>query len=257
MILHSWEAFDRHVRQPGIELLGHLDRYPDSILVAGCQRSQTTAVTDILSRSFRMNFHPQSPDAERDAGLILAGFYTQPSAAYCFQTTYLNERYREYFDHSKFKLIWVIRRPVPTVRSMLHHWRSSSLNRLYASVGHDHLDKVGGADARPWSRNWVSPLKKACTSYIGKVSQTSEIYSVLGPDRMMVIDCDDIAQDPHAVFSNVFGFLQRKPSVDCVGQWRKSGSAGGGLSEPQERFIQNVCADVYETAIAQKSGAQR
>ena len=47
--LNSWAQFDRKVRFSGRKLLGELDRFKDCILVAGCQRSGTTALVPPVS----------------------------------------------------------------------------------------------------------------------------------------------------------------------------------------------------------------
>ena len=57
---------------------------------------------------------------ELDGALLLAGRRERlTTGRSCFQTTYLRERYREYFEHDGFKLVWVVREPRAAVSSLL------------------------------------------------------------------------------------------------------------------------------------------
>ena len=123
--VRNWAQFDRRVRDGDYELLATLSKFPDAVLVAGCQRSGTTVVTRILREALKMRARAITRDDELDAALILSGVVPYESASRCcFQTTYLNDHYREYFDHKNYKLIWIIRRPEAVVRSMLSVARS-------------------------------------------------------------------------------------------------------------------------------------
>jgi hypothetical protein len=118
--------------QPGQRLLAKLDDYPDAILVAGCQRSGTTALARLLKRADGMIDHAFGHDDELDGALLLAGHATRGTEGrHCFQTTYLNDRFREYFEHRAFRLIWMLREPRSVVYSMLNNWKRGALNRLF------------------------------------------------------------------------------------------------------------------------------
>ena len=132
----SWAQFDRKVRYSGHKLLAQLDMYHNSILVAGCQRSGTTALSRLITGSEGMVNFQLGKDDELDAALILSGWIPyQPIGRYCFQTTYLNDSYTEYFEHYDYKLIWVLRNPYSVVYSMLHNWKNGALNRLFHHCG--------------------------------------------------------------------------------------------------------------------------
>ena len=55
--IRSWAAFHAIVKQRDRPLLKTLDDYSDPILVAGCQRSGTTALARLLKRADGMIDH--------------------------------------------------------------------------------------------------------------------------------------------------------------------------------------------------------
>ena len=72
-----------------------------------------TAVARLLKRSTSFADHGFGHDDELDGALLLAGYVTRFSEGrHCFQTTYLGERFREYFDHDDFRLIFILREPL-------------------------------------------------------------------------------------------------------------------------------------------------
>ena len=124
----SWAKFEKQIRKRDNRLLARLDDFPGSILVAGCQRSGTTAITRILREAIGMPPFSITRDDELDGALILYGHASSEfRGRCCFQTTYVNERVTEYSEHDDFKLAWVIRNPHAVVSSMLYHWRRGAL----------------------------------------------------------------------------------------------------------------------------------
>ncbi|MEM7293150.1 MAG: sulfotransferase domain-containing protein [Pseudomonadota bacterium] len=251
MKIRRWGQFEKNIRLAGRELLSELDRYPGSVLVAGCQRSGTTVATEVVNSSGVFGSHAITQDTELDAALILSGHTSVAEGRYCFQTTYLNERFIEYFQHANFQLIWVLRQPVPVVRSMLFNWSRFSLNRLYAGVGAEHLDKVGGAEKRFWNDQYVSRLKKACASYIGKISQTQQLYDGLPGDQILVVDYDDLTgMQKDATTRRIFEFL----NLDFNASHSKifTGSTmtrkKDPLSSDEVDFVEDACRPTYLAA---------
>lgn len=132
--INTWRKFSRCVKFRQDKLLLRLDDFPNSILIAGCQRSGTTMLARIITQSEGMVNYWFGPDDELDAALILSGHEAhQPRGRYCFQTTYLNERYPEYFEHENFRMVWILRNPHSVVHSMLHNWKDFALNNLFSS----------------------------------------------------------------------------------------------------------------------------
>ena len=138
----NWAEFHRIVKRPERALLGRLDDYDGSVLVAGCQRSGTTAVARLLSRSHDVADHTFGHDDELDGALLLAGYVDRfTSGKHCFQTTYLNDWFPEYFDHEAFRLIWIVREPRSVVHSMLYNWKRGALNRLFDACGNGRASR--------------------------------------------------------------------------------------------------------------------
>jgi hypothetical protein len=186
----SWAEFHRTVKRPDQPLLARLDDYESCVLVAGCQRSGTTAVTRLLRETREMVDCRFGHDDELDGALVLAGYVAFfADGRHCFQTTYLNDRFWEYFLHDEFRLVWIIREPRAVVRSMLRNWNRAALDRLFDSCGNTCVDVLD----RPWARlvTRVGNFDKACASYVAKTEQTSLIRERLG-NRMLIVDYDDL-----------------------------------------------------------------
>ena len=126
----TWEEFDRSVRSRGCSLLTRIHEFPHAVLVAGCQRSGTTMLARILTDSEEMVKYYFSSRDELDAALILSGRVEHESRGrYCFQTAYIDDCYREYYERDgDFKIIWMIRNPLSVAHSMLYNWRDRFLD---------------------------------------------------------------------------------------------------------------------------------
>ncbi|MEM7208538.1 MAG: sulfotransferase domain-containing protein [Pseudomonadota bacterium] len=249
--IKTWENFNRRIRHIGVNLLRELGKYENSIFVAGCQRSGTTAVTNALNLSSDFGKYKFTRDTELDAALILSGFHEVAKGRYCFQTTYLNEQFTEYFAHSNFKLVWVLRRPVPVVRSMLHNWSLSSLDRLYEGVGKRYLEDVGGPKPKLFGDDSVSHLQKACASYIAKVSQTQILLSKLGKERMLIVDYDDLlSEDGPVILANLYEFADVSYDASYLEYFGKRTTRPNTkkLNQSDERFVQSTCEPTYSKA---------
>src|SRR5689334_20455876 len=163
----TWPQFERQIQSKGCKLLGRLDDFPNSILVTGCQRSGTTMLTRIITQSDGMTNYWFGPDDELDAALILSGYVNhQPQGRYCFQTTYINKYFQEYFEHGGgHKIIFLLRNPLSVVYSMLYNWSDYALNLLFNLCGvnsltgrHKWLYKYVGIAS-------VNKLYRACFAY--------------------------------------------------------------------------------------------
>ena len=202
--IRSWGAFHALVK-PDRPLLAKLDDYADPILVAGCQRSGTTALARLLKRANGMIDHAFGHDDELDGALLLAGHATRGTdGRHCFQTTYLNDRVREYFEHREFRLIWMLREPRSVVYSMLNNWKRGALNRLYDACGAEVLAQADPSVASAW----LGPprLAKACASYVAKTAQTFELRERLG-ERIAVVDYDELVANKKVLLPKLFEFV--------------------------------------------------
>lgn len=212
----SWAQFHRIVKRPGRALLARLGDYDEPVLVAGCQRSGTTALTRLLHGARGMANFRFCRDDELAAALLLAGQVecAQPGR-YCFQTTYLNDRAVEYFDHTDFRLIWIVREPASVVYSMLFNWKRGALRRLYDACGRNSLDRVDASLAVTRRLLGPSRLEMACASYIAKAEQTFLLRRRLG-ERMLIVDYRDLVLHKETVLPQVFDFAGVELSADLL-----------------------------------------
>lgn len=246
--ISSWAQFHRFVKSPDQPLLERLDEFGDSILVAGCQRSGTTALTRLLKRSSRITDARFGHDDELDGALLLAGRVERfAGGRHCFQTTYLNDRFPEYFEHDDFRLIWILRDPSSVVFSMLHNWKRGALNRLFDAC----VRERNGHDRSPvGERIWMGPsrLDKACASYAAKTEQTFQLHNALG-DRMLIVDYDDVVTRKDTLLPHICEFAALPFEPDFLGHLHgKSVRRGNGLSRRELARVEELCTPVYQRA---------
>lgn len=249
--VRSWAAFDRRIRYAGGELLARLPAFPNALLVAGCQRSGTTAVTRILREAMPVRFPQPTKDDELDAALILAGaepFETNDRC--CFQTTYINDHVAEYFRHDNYRLVWIVRRPDAVIRSMLRNWSRGALNRLFRACGQRQLDERARDRYRRWGGLAFSRFSKACLSYAEKTAQIHEIASHLGKDRLFVVDYDELLDHQADLLPRLFAFAGvefDRTYLSRLGN-RRAGSAAHAFTAAQREQIARTCNTAYEQA---------
>ena len=204
----TWQKFHHGVRgRPG-SLLSGLPRYANCVLVAGCQRSGTTMLTRLIASAPGFTRLALTADDELDAALALAGLIElPPESRYCFQTTYLNERYEDYRALGPGqRLIWVLRNPYSVVYSMLYNWQRFGLNELYEGCGVAH---AAAPRLRRAGLIWPlgpSRLEKACLAYRGKVAQIRSIREMLSPEQLLTVDYDLLVNAPEHWLPRIFAF---------------------------------------------------
>lgn len=249
--IKTWRKFGRVVRSRGCCLLARLDEFPNSILITGCQRSGTTMLSRIITSSEGMvNFWFGSDD-ELDAALILAGVVEHvPRGRYCFQTTYLNECFQEYFAHDDgHRLVWVLRHPFSVVHSMLHNWKDFALNELFSACAVDLLEE-GDKKWYDWfGVRGVSRLKRACLAYCAKVSQLFELRERLPEDTLIVVEYDGLVSNKEQLLPELYGFVGL-PYLPRYAEkiHGRSLSKHNALSAKERAMIENTCISVYEEA---------
>jgi len=251
-MITSWHQFESSVRRNGRPLLCELDRFPDAVLVAGCQRSGTTAVARLIREAGSMADFSFTPDDELDAALILSGYLDYSTGARaCFQTTYLNERYVEYFDHDNYRLIWLLRRPEDVVCSMLRNWKRGALNRLFRGCGHEMLDTPARVRYRRWGNLAFSRLTKACLSYNAKTAQVHELARGLPPERLFIADYSDLVLNRETRIPEMFAFagISFEP-CQLDGLHERSLGKSQQMKAHLRREILAACEPEYERARA-------
>lgn len=181
-------------------VLAELDRYPDALLIAGCDWSAATAVTRLFKRLPCFADSSWGHDDELDGALLLSGQHPRSARGrHCFQTTYVRERYREYFAHEAFRLVWIVREPRAAVRSLL----ASRDRALPARTALGLAGKSAGGQA-------ASRLEKACAAYVASIRQTLELKERLG-HRVAIVDYDELAADRNRLLPALCRFA----SVEC------------------------------------------
>lgn len=250
----TWKKFDRQVRLKGCELLKRLDDFQDSVLITGCQRSGTTALSRMITNSTGMTNYWFGSDDELAAALILAERVVhQPQPGrYCFQTTYLNANYHEYFLHTNngYKIIWVLRNPFSVVYSMLHHWRRAALGRLFRACGAHLLQGTAQHRYNRYGLWGVPRLQQACLSYIGKLTQIFELKDRLSPDRMKIVSYDDLVKNKEELLPEIYGFIDLEYK-ERYGDMLHCGSITKATRQParEATAVEAQCVPVYRAAL--------
>jgi hypothetical protein len=248
----NWKQFRKALRTTkDVQLLRCLDDFPDAVLVAGCQRSGTTVVANIINQSEGMSdYYWLGPDGELDAALLLSGFANQMvSGRCCFQTTYLNERYVEYFEHENYRLIWMLRNPFSVVYSMLYNWHDHSLNELFRGCGVSLL-----SDRERWLYQLfgvriINRLRQACLGYRGKVSQLFEIKRRLNPDQLLIVDYDQLVQHKEQILPQIYDFIDLAYYSSYADQIHsRSVNKARNLSVQETTAVETICQPVYQQA---------
>ena len=176
-------------------------------------------LTRVIARSPAFRPLALTHDDELDAALALSGCLDLPRGTrYCFQTTYLNERYREYARLlPRQKLIWVLRNPRSVVYSMIYNWRRWALNELYEASRADAERQVPGIDTRRGFSLWgPSRAHKARVAYVGKSAQIFEIVALVPPQQLLIVEYDELVRSPAACFPRVFEFIGEPYDPACT-----------------------------------------
>jgi hypothetical protein len=249
---YEWKKFARKTRIHG-QLLSSLPSYPGAILVTGCQRSGTTLVTRLLVQSAEINEIWTSNDDEYDAAMILSGNrQIEKQGRYCFQTTYLNEAYKEYIDNKDlpFQLVWVLRDPLTVVNSMLYNWRRFPLNELYKACGEKHLNEFTKQGVIKASRlTGPTALEKASLSYVDKQRQLFELKEHFTDDRLLIINYESIVNKSSDSVPLLFRYANLGYSADCL-NIIKNGNNKPNMVNKNKRIIEDICMSTYQSAKA-------
>jgi hypothetical protein len=193
-------------------------------------------------------------DDELDAALALCGQVDLPlQARYCFQTTYLNERYSEYATlRPAQRLIWVLRDPHSVVHSMVYNWKRFALAELYAACGAPDSPRPY-QPWRPWRRG-PSRLEMACHAYRGKTRQILEIARRVPAAQLFVVDYDQLVQSPHEWLPRIFDFIH-EPYREAYAQGVRSSSLkkAQDLTPAERHRIDEVALPAYDECSALRS----
>lgn len=247
----SWKQFAKHIRSRGCDLLAKLEKFPNAVLVTGCQRSGTTMLTRIITRSEGMKNYWFGKDDELDAALLLSGWVEHdPQGRYCFQTTYINECFKEYLNGKKdYKMIWVLRNPHSVVYSQVYNWKRFALNELFKACGLQYLTKRE-IQRYIWLGNAsVKPIRRACLSYNGKLSQLFSLKQQLNDNQLIIVNYDDLVNKPDTILRSIYKFIDLEYRSEYT-NYIKEGSLTKAqkLTKKQSDLINNSCLNIYEAA---------
>ncbi len=252
--IKTWQQFSKHIRKKNFKLIGSLKGGQPLIFVTGCQRSGTTLLTDILFNSPEIADYRTNIDSELTGALILSGFkkFDFKDKRGCFQTTYINEKYNEYYDFiGNFRMVYLLRNPYSVIFSMIYNWkpkfslRNFALNELFCSCGQIKLTSGERNLYHLLGSYGFSPLKKACYSYFGKLNQLFELKEKLGRD-IFVIDYDAMINHKYKYLPLIFDHLHISYDSSCLSMIHsKSISKADKLSLRQKKVIHNSCWDIY------------
>lgn len=222
------------------------------MLVAGCQRSGTTAITRILANSADFETFRFTADDELDAALMLSGMidYRTGGGRLCLQTTYLNDRYHEYIEaQSDFRLVWVLRNPFSVIYSMVYNWRTFALEDLFRKCGAAAAQAHWQSRGKDRPRRALTKLEKACFSYVGKSSQIFELHEALDSHKLLIVDYDKVCASPISELERVFEFAAARfepKYADAIN--RSSVDKAKRLTNDERSAIQTLCQSVYDRA---------
>jgi hypothetical protein len=251
----TWGDFGSRVSFKGYDYdqLKRLDDFKDSILVTGCQRSGTTMLARIITESDGMFNYWFGDDDELDAALILAGIVPhEASGRYCFQTTYLNERYHEYYQHKNgHKLIWVLRHPYSVIYSMLYNWSNVALYVLFKACSFQLINNSENIRMKLFGKYGLSRLRQACYAYVGKTNQAFELKDNMSEHSIMFIEYEQLVKDKHTMLPEIYNFLNlpyNKNYADKIHQ--KSLDKANKLTKKEKSVIDEICLPVFDKAIS-------
>jgi hypothetical protein len=209
----------------------------------------------IITQSDGMTNYWFGPDDELDAALILSGHVGHsPEGRYCFQTTYVNSCFREYFEHQgSYKLIWVLRNPYSVVYSLLHNWTLDALIRLFLECG---VELLRGRDAilyEIFGDQGVSRIRQACYSYVAKTMQVFELKRQLHPEQLMILDYDDLVTRKVTLLPAVYNFLQVEFRQDYLRKISSESVKKAQYLLPKDAtVVREMCEDIYQKATSLK-----
>jgi hypothetical protein len=233
----SWSDFYAIVGDD--PFLAKLDEYPGALLIAGCDWSATTAITRLFKRLPSFADSSWGHDDELDGALLLAGRRERRAVGRdCFQTTYLRDRYREYFAHDDFKLVWIVREPRATVRSLL----ASRGRALPARNALGLCGKSAGGQG-------TSRLEKACAAYLASIRQTTELKERLG-ERVAVVDYDELAADRNRLLPALCRFAGVACDAHVLRHLHGKSVRKGSLAGFEAAIVDQLALPAYRRARA-------
>ncbi|HEX7236338.1 MAG TPA: hypothetical protein VF405_05210 [Gammaproteobacteria bacterium] len=233
--INSWSSF--YAALNDAPFLAKLDDYSEALLIGGCDWAAATAITRLFKRLPCFADSSWGHDDELDGALLLAGRSERRTVGRpCFQTTYVRERYREYFAHDDFKLIWVVREPRAAVSSLL-----TSRER---ALPHRNALGLSGKSA---GGQGASRLEKACAAYVASIRQTLELKERLG-ERVAVVDYDELAADRNRLLPALCRFAAVPCDIHVLRHLHGKSVRKGALASFEGTIVDQLALPAYRRA---------
>ena len=231
--------------------MGRLAEFPDSVLVTGCQRSGGTMLSRLITNSAGMVSYCSGGDCELDAALLLSGQLPhEPRGRYCFQTTYLNERFSEYFEHPEHYVIWLLRNPHSVVYSMVYNWKRFALNELFLQCGYAEMDYRDRVRFQRFGLLGIPPLRRAAYSFNGKVSQLFKLREGYTEERLIVLEYDHLIQEKERVLPTLYERIHLEYDAKYATPIsERSLSKKNCLRDKERELVNTLCMPIYNTAL--------
>jgi hypothetical protein len=210
----------------------------------------------ILTQSTGITNYWFGENNELDAALILSGYVEHtPNGRYCFQTTYLNECYKEYYEHTgPFKIIWIIRNPYSVIYSQMYNWGPGALDRNFRGFASKQLRGFEKMINSVLGTKGISPVRQASYLYNAKTMQLIELVNQLDKDRIFVVDYDDLIREKDAILKRIYQFI----SLEYLPEYgekihSKSLDKKNKLTSHELRVVKDLCEPAYQDAQKLKS----
>ncbi len=204
-------------------------------------------LTRVITNSDGMVKYKSAEDEELDAALILSGRVSpEASGRYCFQTSYLNERYREYFEHPDHSIIWLLRNPFSVVCSMIYNWKRFALNELFLQCGYEHMDFRDRVRFQRFGLLGIPPIRRATYAYNGKISQVFQLIKHYPSDRLNILDYDDLILEKNRLLPILYERINLSYRPEYALSISKSSlQKKNHLKEAEKQLIDDVCIPMY------------
>lgn len=191
-------------------------------------------------------------DEELDAALILSGAVNYTGTGrHCFQTTYLNERWREYLEQErKFFMVWSLRNPLSVVYSMVYNWKRFALNEVFVHCGLEHMSGLDRYNLQRFGVLGVSPLRRAAYAYVGKVSQLRQLKAALPVDWLTVLEYDQLVREKSELLPKLYERLNIEYSskyADPISE--RSLGKKDQLNRKEADEVERLCGPTYSEAL--------
>ncbi|MDT4291640.1 sulfotransferase [Methylomonas sp. MO1] len=244
--IDTWKKFSKHIRSRNTDLLKGLSYYPEAILVGGCQRSGTTMISNAI-----MQGEGIEKLSELDSALVLAEVVgPNLNGNYCFQTTYINERFYEYWKYGKKnKLVWMVRNPYSVVYSLTRFSERFCLDELFLGCGKHVMNKSDQVKFDRFGSFAINRIRRACYSYNAKVNQLVSILQNLDEERVIVVDYDELVKDKCVILASIYKFfgIHYKPEFSELINEKSIGKASN-LSKDTRFLIDSLSGPYYDLA---------